>query len=886
VTNRGERRAESAVPAGTVTFLFTDIEGSTRLWEENPEAMRVALARHDELLREAIESQGGHVFKTVGDAFCAAFQHASNAVEAAARAQTELSEEAMPDGLVLAVRMAVHTGSAESRDADYFGRPLNRVARLLAIGHGGQVLLSEVTQSLCRDSLPPNSTVAALGEHRLKDLGRPECVFQLCASGLRSEFPPLRSLDSAEMPNNLPLQPTSFIGREKELRDIALLLGRSSLVTIAGAGGSGKTRLALQVAAELLDAYPEGAWLVELAPLADPSLVDLTVAGVLRVKEAADKSVRQTLTGHLNGKTTLIVLDNCEHVLDASARLADAILHNCPGVRILATSREALGVMGEQIYRVPSLSLPDPVNVKTAEALQEFESVRLFAERAELQNPGFTITDSNAPAIASICTRLDGIPLAIELAAARVRSLTVEDINGKLDQRFRLLTGGSRTALPRQQTLRSLIDWSYDLLDSPEKALLCRLSVFSGGFTLDMAERACGGGEVDDWEVLDLVTSLADKSLVSAETAGFTARYRLLETVRQYARDRLLESGESGIWRDRHMHSFLAIAEESEPLLNGAEQKVWLERLEAEHDNLRAALEWGCGHPDHAEVGLRMAGALGRFWLMHAHFSEGRRWLHLALGLEGARSRTAARAAALNAAGNLAMLQGDHSAAEAAYTESLAIRRELGNPTTIAGSLSNLGSICYERGEIVAARKLYEESLAIRRELGDQAAVGESLNNLGIVAHEERDYEAARLLHEESLAIKVALGNRWSAVPSHNNLGRVAFDLEDYATARIHHIEALKLSLELTDRAGMASSLERLAAAVAMLGDPMRASLIWGATERLREELESTPNPGFKPIYDGTVAAARSQVDAVEFDRAWQSGRDMPFDEAIALALA
>ena len=458
--------------------------------------------------------------------------------------------------------MALHTGLAQERDSDYFGPVLNRVARLLSSGHGAQTLLSVVTQELARDTLPAGVSLLDLGAHRLKDLDRPEHVYQLGHPQLSAAFPPLKTLEN--VPNNLPQQVTSFVGREKELTEVRERLAKTRLLTLTGAGGSGKSRLSLQAAADLLDTYPDGVWLVELAPLADPNLVASTVASVLSVKEEAGKPINTTLMESLKTKK-LLLLDNCEHVLDASAKLADAVIRNCPDVKILATSREGLGIAGESTYRVPSLSLPDPKQAQTAESLSHFEAVQLFIERALQTQPTFAVTNANAPALASIRFRLDGIPLAIELAAARARSLSVEDINTKLDQRSRLLTGGSRTALPRQQTLRSLIDWSYDLLSPAEKALLCRLSVFAGGWMLESAEAVCAGDDVEDWEILDFLTSLCDKSLAVAEPSGTTTRCRLLETVRQFARDRLLESGDGEAFRDKHLTFFLALAEGTEP---------------------------------------------------------------------------------------------------------------------------------------------------------------------------------------------------------------------------------------------------------------------------------------------------------------------------------
>jgi predicted ATPase/class 3 adenylate cyclase len=939
------------------TFLFTDIEGSTSLWEEHPEAMGRALLQHDDLLRACIESHGGRVFKTMGDAFCAAFTEARGAVEAVLASQgwlPALALETVDGSRPLRVRMALHTGVAEERDGDYFGQPLNRLARLLAIGHGGQVLLSLAAAELVQGNLPCGVSLTELGEHRLKDLGRPETVFQLCHPGLPAEFPPLRSLDSPDLQHNLPQQLTSFVGRGKELAEVKALLDRTRLLTLTGAGGCGKTRLALQSAAGMLEDSGDagnrlsGCWLVELAPLSEPSLVPQTVASALGLKEEPGRPVLQTLTEHLKSKHLLLILDNCEHLLESCAQVADAVLRGCPGVLVLATSREGLGISGETLYRVPSLSLPDRAQPHSPESLSRCEAARLFIERAAQVRTGFSVTDQNAPALASVCSRLDGIPLAIELAAARVRSLSVEEINGKLDQRFRLLTGGSRTALPRQQTLRSLIDWSYDLLGDAEKALIRRLSVFAGGWTLEAAEATCSDDErgtatderaqtvqrpasrplsmdVDRDVVLDLLTSLCDKNLLVAEQQEGATRYRLLETVRQYARERLLESGEGDVWRRRHLECFLALAEEAEPHLAGADQAAWLERLEREHDNLRAALEWSAEAPDGAASGLRLAGLLWRFWDVRGHLAEGRDRLSRALAQDRG-ADPSVRAGALNGAGVLAQSQGDYPAARGPLEESLAIRRELVDRPGMASSLNNLGIVGYEQGDYPRARSLHEASLAIRRELGDRLGIALSLgnlgnvacaqadypgaralyeeslaimreqghrrgvaillNNLGNAAYERGDYPAARALLEESLGIMRELGDGWVIAYSLGSLGEVAREQGDYAASRALHQESLVIRRELGDRLGIASSLEALAALAVRVGAPLRAARLWGAAEGLRDEIGCPTPANQRARYEGQVASARTALaDHGAFDGAWAEGRGLTLEPAIELAL-
>jgi predicted ATPase/class 3 adenylate cyclase len=878
----------SPMPGGTVTFLFTDIEGSTKLWEQHPDAMRTALARHDELLRQAIEDNEGVVFKTIGDAVCAAFATAPDALNAALAAQCSLHSEHWPDALSLRVRMALHTGATELRDNDYFGQPLNRVARLLAIGHGGQALLSLPTEELVRDTLPSLVSLHNVGPHRLRDLGRPETVFQLLHPDLPSEFPPLRSLDNPELPNNLPRQVTSFIGREKEIGAVKSLLGKTRLLTLTGSGGCGKTRLALQVAADVLENYADGAWFVELAPLADPALVPQSVASALRVTEEAGKPLVQTLVAALKDRKMLLILDNCEHVLDACARLVDTLLHTCPTLKVLASSREGLGIGGELTYRTPSLSLPDLKQTATVESVGQYEAVELFVERALFHLPAFAVTNDNAPALASVCHRLDGIPLALELAAARVRSLSVEEINSKLDNRFRLLTGGSRTALPRHQTLRALIDWSYDLLNVQEKALLCRLSVFAGGWTLAAAEQVGTGASIEAWEVLDLLTSLADKSLVLAQPQGEVTRYRLLETVRQYARDCLAKSGESLLVRARHTDYFLTLAEEAAPKLKGSEQAQWIGVLEEEHDNLRQALAFYIIDVEETEggvKGLRLGAALQQFWATRGHLSEGRERLRTLLAHPGGQEPTKARADALRCAGILAYFQGGYAQAHALHEESLAIRRELGDKAGIAYSLTSLGLVAQEQSDYASARSLHEESLAIKRELGDKSGIANSLRSLGIAAYEQGDYASARVLFEESLAIEQELGDKSGIANSLINLGNLTYYLGDYTQARSLHEESLAITQELGDRRQIAYNLEAFAFHAVKEAQEERSVRLWGAAATLRETIGSPLSPFDGEKQEREMAAVRKTLGEDAFAVAWAQGRTMTTEQAIEYAL-
>jgi predicted ATPase/class 3 adenylate cyclase/Tfp pilus assembly protein PilF len=884
------------LPTGIVTFCLTDIEGSTRLWEQHPEQMRAALARHDSLAAAIMEQHRGVVLKSrgEGDSLFVVFARATDAVAAACALQQSFVAEPWPPETPLSIRMALHTGEADLQDGDYYGATVNRCARLRAIGHGGQLLLSLATAELVRDHLPEGSSLRALGLHRLRDLTHPEQVFQFMHPLLRTDFPSLRSLNNPSLPNNLPSQVTSFVGRERDMVEVNRLLATTRLLTLVGTGGCGKTRLALQVAAGLLEQYPDGVWLVELAPLADPALAPQAVASALRLHEEPGEPLLHTLVANLKSKTALLLLDNCEHLLTACAQLAEALLRSCPGLQILASSREGLGIAGELTYRVQSLSVPDLKQTVTADSLMHYDALRLFVERALFHQPTFVATNQNAAALAQVCLRLDGIPLAIELAAARVRSLAVEEINARLDNRFRLLTGGSRTALPRQQTLRALIDWSYDLLTAQERLLLHRVSVFLGGWTLEAAESVCATADDRDpkeatasgyssgqehatqqstfrndriseplnaEDVFDLLNSLTDKSLVLAEQHSGRTRYRLFETIRQYARDKLMESGEAAAIRGRHRDYFLSYAQEAETHLWGENSANWLDRLEAEHDNLRIALQWCQNQGEDARLGLRMAASLWQFWFARGYWSEGREFLTAALAQQGAEKPASIRARALNGAGKLASKQGDYRVARALYEESLSLVTGISDAAGTVRSLRNLGYITRRQGDYAAARSYYEQALQINREIGSQAGEAITLFSLGWVAAEQGDYAHARASFRRGLEINQSLNHLDGQASNLYGLGMVARFQGDYAEAQDCYEQAVSLHRTSGNRDQEAYDIYGLGWIAREKGDFARAQACYEQALAIHRELGLREGEAYNLNELGCVMAWQGDYD-------------------------
>jgi predicted ATPase/class 3 adenylate cyclase len=758
----------------THTFLFTDIEGSTRLWEAHPDAMQAALQEHDEILGKAIVARGGKVFKHTGDGILSVFTSAGDAVAAAADAQAAMAARPFPDIGTLKVRMAINTGEAEARGDDYFGPALNRASRLLGAAHGGQILVGLVTERLAR--LGEDLRFIDLGEHRIRDLVRPERVFQLAGPGLPSGFPPLITLD--EIPNNLPTLATSFVGRAQELAEVEKLVRGARLVTITGVGGAGKTRLALQVAASMSGEYPGGTWLVELAAITDPDLVVSATATALGVAEQPGRPVIESLIEHLEANRTLLIIDNCEHVIGASARLADAILTETGDVSVIATSRELLGIGGEVAYGMRSMLLPADAGMLSAGELARYDAVRLFVERASASQPTFHLSEASASAVAEICSRLDGMPLAIELAAARIRSFSPQQIADNLDRRFRLLTGGSRTALPRQQTLAAAIDWSYQLLGPAERSLFERLSVFQGGFTLEAAEQVVVGDGIQSFDVLDLIPSLVDKSLVSADTDRVEARYALLETIRQFARDLLDEHGRAEEFRLRHAEFFVGLAEAAEPHVRGVDERMWWGRIDADLDNLRQAMLWSA-ESDHPELGLRIAGAIWRFWWFNIRYSEGIRWLRSALDAVGDSADRALTAKAHLGLGTLSGFVSLFDQSEAHLTTALELYRQLDaegvDPALLrhgySAALINLSAFMTDDSE--RSIEVNQEAVEVARKYDDPAGYTVAMGNIAESHARLGDLDRAREEFEESIASSEKLGSAFRLVEAIFQLGSV-----------------------------------------------------------------------------------------------------------------
>jgi predicted ATPase/class 3 adenylate cyclase len=898
--------------SGTVTFLFTDIEGSTRLLQDLGDRYVGLLAQHNEILRDAFISFGGREAGNEGDGLFFIFASARGAVAAALEAQQRLAAQEWPDGATVKVRMGMHTGEIISDQHGYVGIDLHRAARIGAAAHGGQVVLSQATRELVGNDLPPGATLIELGSFQLKDLIHSQRLFQAVLPGMRTEFPPLRNVQST--PDNLPKLGSRFVGRDRELELAVAALHSIRLVTITGPGGVGKTRLAVEAAAQSRPSFPDGIWMVELATVTDPDRLLHTIASVMRLADQPGKELMDTILEYLRGHKTLVILDNCEHLLDEVARTASRLLDACPMVSVMTTSQETLGLPGEAVILVAPMTVP--TGSSSVDTALSFDSIELFVERARSVVPDFTLDQRNLPAVIDICRRLDGLPLAIELAAARVKALSPAQIAERLADRFRLLTGGSRTALPRQQTLRGAIDWSFDLLSAEERLLLCRLSVFAGSFGLEAAEDITEGTGIDRIDVLDLLAGLVSRSLVVAEEIEGEQRFRLLQTIRQYAAERLAEGGDAEERRRRHRDWYLGLAERARPRLEGPDGPDWLDRLDREHDNLRAALAWSAEAAGETERGMRLAEALWRFWEIRGHLVEGRSQI------ERFTSRspvdTALRANALTGVAILADHQGDYAASIRFHEESLEVHRRLGNPQAIGFALNNLANAAAKAGDRARARHLYEETVDLIRSTGDERGTAFALinmastcddphearrqfdeaidimrrladawgaafvlDNYGVIALEDGDLGFAKEVHEEAKTIYESLGDGRGVARALTHLGDVARMAGDRAEARRLYQASLVIRNEMGDRLGLAWTLERLAP---VAGHPAAAARMLGAASRIRTAIRAPLGMSEQVDWDRDLAALSEALGPEELATRMAEGSQLEIEQVMELA--
>ncbi len=880
------------------------------------------LAGHHALIRSALAAHDGREVDTQGDAFFAVFSSPRACVAAVLQMQQALQGHAWPGGEPVRVRMGIHCGEAARTATGLVGLEVHRAARVAAVGHGGQVLVSEAAAVLVRDGLPPGAALADLGMHRLKDLARPEQIFQLHAAGLPAEFPPLRSLGNPALPNNLPAQLSAFVGRDREVAEVRALVESCGLVTLTGAGGCGKTRLGLQVAAELLDGSGDGVWLVELAAVTDEDAVAAAILQALRLAVNPGRPALEALLDALAAQDVLIVLDNCEHLIGGCAKTAEAIVRRCPRVHLLATSREPLGLGGETIYRVPSLSLPGPGEAGPP-AAGSSDAVALFAERARANGVALSVDEQTAPVVVSVCRRLDGMPLAIELAAARLRSMSLSELHDRLGQRFRLLTGGSRTALERQQTLHATASWSYSLLTGAEQVLLARLSVFAETFGLDAAESVCGFGGVHVLDVADLLGSLVDKSLVVAEPAGAGLRYRLLETIRLFAAERLAEAddGEAAAVGTAHCAHFLSVAEAAAPYLTGPEQGSWLDQLHADQANLRRAAQHAAGRPDGTALVLRLAVALDRYWHARSRLQEAFGLLVPALRRPDAGADPALFAAALVTATAVAEFI-DVATAQQLAEQAVQVARRLGDDRLLIRSLGQLCGACFFAGELEAGLPFGQESVERARRVGDDVLLGRSLM-LYLMTLGTIDPARSGPLYAEAIACTERSGDHLINSFLHNNAGGAAVAAGDIPAARAHleaaaeaarqigwehtaatlglgvvlraegdldgarsTIEAgLRIGRRNGDTWSMAGHILGLACLAGDAGDWRRAAALHGAAQALQDRTGNPWQELAARYRRDSLDQARAHLGDEQLERAYAQGMALSLDKALDLAL-
>jgi predicted ATPase/class 3 adenylate cyclase len=899
---------------GLVTFLFSDIEGSTRLLDEvGSRAYAVVLERHREILRAAFAGHGGREQGTEGDSFFVIFDSAREAVLAAVESQRDVGIEQWPGGIEVRVRMGLHAGEASASATGLVGLDIHRAARIASAAHGSQIVVSEAVRTLAAAELAPDVSLRGLGSHRLKDLREPQPLFQVVADGLRVEFPPLRSLDAR--PNNLPTQLTSFVGRERELAEASGLLAANRLVTLTGPGGTGKTRLSLQVAADAADDFPDGIFFVALETVRDPILVPSRLAAAVGIAEPARRTAAEVLEEWLAGKRVLFVLDNFEQVLDAGPIIA-GFLRTAPDLKVLATSRAALRVSGEQEYPVPGLPAPPDLGNLTAleranlpasersldpATLNTYEAVRLFIARAGAVKPGFTVTNENAPAVAAICTRLHGMPLAIELAAARVKLLAPDAILTRLEHQLNVLAAGSRDLPERQQTLRGAIAWSYDILDEPCRALLDRLSVFAGDIELDAAEAVCGPASELGQDVVDGLFSLANQSLIRTIEDPDAPRFEMLDTIREYATEQLEARGQRADLEARHGHWFVEFAKRAAAELNGADQRRWLEAFEHAHDNIRVALDRAVARED-GETAINLAFATWRFWQKRGHLYEARRRLDAMAATEWSRRDPRLRARLLEALGGVCWWQGDISPMAVAYREAADLWRSLDDRAELANALYNL-SFAYQVPDQAAGRvspmdrvtpvdptgegaAALDEALAIFREIGDERGEANVLWGRGNMRYFSNSIDPGSEDLRRALELFRKVGDRTMEAWSLHMLGGAEVRTGDLGSAREHLSAALRLFQDSSDTAGITLILDDVSSLVIAEGDPERAARIWGAARNLA----TTTGAELASIVDNTIEIearpnVRTRFSPERLDELAREGVAMTLDQVIAEAL-
>ena len=865
---------------GTVTFLFTDIEGSTRLLQRLGDRYREVVDEHGRILREAIASGGGTEIHTEGDSFFAVFPTPVRALAGAVQAQRDLASHQWPDGHSVRVRMGLHTGEGVLGGDDYIGLDVHVAARIAAAGHGGQILTSEATRALVEHALPDGVSLRDLGRHRLKDIERPEHLYDLIIEGLPAEFPAIRTVDAR--PTNLPPQRTSFVGRESELAEVTSLLAETRLLTLTGPGGTGKTRLALKVAADHLDRFSHGVFFADLSAIVDPALVPSVIAQALQVREEAGRDLLDTLADHLRDRHLLLVLDNSEQVIEARiavARLLDA----APRLAVLATSRTPFHVSAEREYQVPPLLVPDPGDVADLDVVTRSEAVALLTERAAALRPGFRVTDQNASTVAQIAARLDGLPLAIELAASRLKILSPEALLERLDQRLSLLTGGARDLPERQRTLRSTLEWSHDLLEAAEQRLFARLGAFNGGWSLDAAEAVCGPGL--ELAVLDGLGTLVDHSVVRpGEPTDGETRFSMLETIREFAVEHLAVSGEGDHLRHRHAGYFRDLAEEAEHHLTREDRVAWLSTLEGEHDNLRAALDWAERTGD-VDTGLRTAAAIWRFWLQRGRLSEGRGRLERLLATPGVAARGPVRARALSALGGIAYWQNDYPPMRAAYEEAVGIARDVGDPRLLASSLLDLSYIPFVEQEPDRSEAILREGLARAEEAGDRVLTAEFLSSIGFLEVVRGDPAAALEPRRTAIEMLRQEGAAWQLGQYLGGQAMIARMVGDLGAAKRDLHEALEMFAQARDSLSISMTLTGLALVANDEGDHERAARLGGAAARIRDELGGGVPPELVGRWGDPEEDARQALGEDAYRRARTEGYAMDSEEAVASAL-